>query len=143
MGYRLGVHSYSFRVELVKSFMSPDDKTPSVPKKVRSFTIASEGSKPAAAQPTLVKNVYKSMAAIAAANGRKPYPLSAKYKKLLDRQARLIEILRDHGVSGPGASLTVNTSIASKLASKSSIQDVAKRVGIWTPSGKLSSSYKK
>ena len=116
--------------------MSPDDKTPSVPKKVSAFTVAGEGTKLPAARPPQVKNVYKRMAAIAAANGTKPHALSAKHKKLLDRQALLIEILRE-------PSLTAEANIAPKLASKSSIQDVAKRVGIWTPSGKLSSSYKK
>lgn len=123
--------------------MSPDDKTPSVPKRASAFTAASEGSRPPAAQPAPVKNVYKSMAAIAAANGTKPYALSAKHKKLLDRQAHLIEVLREQDVSGRATSFTVKASIAPKLASKSSIQDVARRVGIWTPSGKLSSSYKK
>jgi hypothetical protein len=123
--------------------MSPDDKTPSAEKKVSSFTMTSEGTKLPAARPAQVKNVYKSMAAIAAANGTKPYALSTKHKKLLDRQALLIKLLREQGVSGPGVSLAAKADVPPKLASKSSIQDVARRVGIWTASGKLASSYKK
>lgn len=105
--------------------------------------MTSEGTKLPAARPAQVKNVYKSMAAIAAANGTKPYALSTKHKKLLDRQALLIKLLREQGVSGPGVSLAAKADVPPKLASKSSIQDVARRVGIWTASGKLASSYKK
>lgn len=133
----------SFFVAPVEFFMSPDDKTPSPAKKANPVTATAEGTKLLAGRPVQAKNVYKSMAAIAAANGTKPYALSAKYKKLLDRQALLIEILREQGVSGPGVNRADPDSVAPKLASKSSIQDVARRVGIWTPSGRLSSSYKK
>lgn len=126
--------------------MSSDDKTHSSAKKAKSFTAASEGAKSSAKSTTRagqVTNVYKSMAAIAAANGTRPPALSAKHKKLLDRQAYLIKIIQEQGVSGLGLAPAVKAEPVAKLASKSSIQDLAKRVGIWTPSGKLSSSYKK
>jgi hypothetical protein len=127
--------------------MSPDDKTSSSGKRTRPFAAAGEGVRSLAesnAPAGEVTNVYKGMAAIAAAaNGTKPPKLSALQRKLLDRQAALIKIIREQGVSGPGISPDAKAGPAAKLASKSSIQDIAKRVGIWTASGKLSSSYKK
>jgi hypothetical protein len=92
-------------------------------------------------------DVYKDMAAIAAAHGTPPPTLSNKHKKLLDRQAALIKVIQTHGVSGHNpahaANQTAATQRPTKPKSKSSIQELAKQVGIWTASGKLSSSYKK
>lgn len=126
--------------------MSSDDKKFPSAKKAKSVAATNAGVKSPAkstTQAAQVTNVYKGMAAIAAANGTKPPALSAKHKKLLDRQALLIRIIQAQGVSAPTVSPAVKSKAGAKLTSKSSVQEVAKRVGIWTPSGKLASSYKK
>ena len=70
---------------------------------------------------------------------------SKHHQKLLERQAKLVEILKAQG-SGSWVLTTQPTPTVAKKSlphSKSTIQAIAKAVGIWTPTGKLSSLYKK
>lgn len=74
--------------------------------------------------------------------------LIEKHQRLLKRQARVIS-----GLTGKVAPSTTSQAsiaaakaqrvVAKKAISKASVQELAKRVGIWNDSGKLTSSYKK
>jgi len=74
--------------------------------------------------------------------------LAEKHRKLLKRQAQVIGVLT--GTAARSANLQAKTVAAKagrvaakKTVSKASVQKLAKSVGIWTDSGKLTSSYKK
>jgi hypothetical protein len=76
-----------------------------------------------------------------------PADTLARYRKLLARQAALIKRLETYGVSDPmQLPLSSNAIVPQhkvKRLSKAEVQEIAKGVGIWTASGKLSASYKK
>ncbi|WP_342117808.1 hypothetical protein [Pseudoduganella sp. OTU4001] len=66
------------------------------------------------------------------ANGAAPRTLDAKHKRLLEKQESLLKIIREQSTRGMPSPI-----------SKANAAEIAKQVGILTPSGKLSSSYKK
>lgn len=128
--------------------MSANEKVRSSAKKARPDTASVEGAKPPAkrgartAQLAPVNSHY----ARSANQGEQSPEILARYKKLLDRQAALIKLLEVHGVSDPRQlplSITEIVPRPNKRLSKAEVQEIAKGVGIWTPSGKLSASYKK
>jgi hypothetical protein len=128
--------------------MSADEKVRSSPKKARPDTTSVEGAKPPVKRSARTAQLapVNSYSARSANQGEQSSEILARYKKLLDRQAALIKLLEVHGVSDPRQLPLSNPEIIprpKKRLSKSEVQEIAKGVGIWTPSGKLSASYKK
>jgi hypothetical protein len=74
---------------------------------------------------------------------KKIKPLTAHAKKLLKRQADILDAVQKYGSVYEAylARLNEKTIARRKPLSKKQIQEIAKAVGIWTEDGKLTRSY--
>lgn len=76
-------------------------------------------------------------------NGCAPRQLDAKHKRLLAKQASLLKVIREQGTGGAPPPQSIIKKRTIQPLSKAAAIEIAKQVGILTPAGRLSASYKK